>query len=192
MKILRLCKIKRGVGIFHHQAICTVLYRTQSLLATSCGGHFSSLTQIYIFLEISEVIVIPKRKTARFELRMTPSERENLIAKANEAHLTVSQYIIRLSAEKKIATTETIPALIYEIRKIGVNINQIAHIGNSQRYLDNNLLNKVIADMENVKTLVQKILAEVYNADEHSIGTLEQRINELIERVDNIGNGQGN
>ena len=138
------------------------------------------------------MIVIPKRKTARFELRMTPSERENLIAKANEAHLTVSQYIIRLSAEKKIATTETIPALIYEIRKIGVNINQIAHIGNSQRYLDNNLLNKVIADMENVKTLVQKILAEVYNADEHSIGTLEQRINELIERVDNIGNGQGN
>ena len=77
------------------------------------------------------MIVIPKRKTARFELRMTPSERENLIAKANEAHLTVSQYIIRLSAEKKIATTETIPALIYEIRKIGVNINQIAHIGNS-------------------------------------------------------------
>ena len=115
-----------------------------------------------------------------------------LMKKAAESRMTVSDYLANLVANKKVETVKSIPALIYEIRKIGVNINQIAHIGNSQRYLDNNLLNKVIADMENVKTLVQKILAEVYNADEHSIGTLEQRINELIERVDNIGNGQGN
>ena len=132
------------------------------------------------------------KKTERLQLRLSPEEKEMLIKKAAESRMTVSDYLASLVANKKVETVKSIPALIYEIRKIGVNINQIAHIGNSQRYLDNNLLNKVIADMENVKTLVQKILAEVYNADEHSIGTLEQRINELIERVDNIGNGQGN
>ncbi|MBQ5564213.1 MAG: plasmid mobilization relaxosome protein MobC [Clostridia bacterium] len=132
------------------------------------------------------------KKTERLQLRLSPEEKEMLMKKAAESRMTVSDYLANLVANKKVETVKSIPALIYEIRKIGVNINQIAHIGNSQRYLDNNLLNKVIADMENVKTLVQKILAEVYNADEHSIGTLEQRINELIERVDNIGNGQGN
>lgn len=137
-------------------------------------------------------IPMSTKKTERLQLRLSPEEKEMLIKKAAESRMTVSDYLASLVANKKVETVKSIPALIYEIRKIGVNINQIAHIGNSQRYLDNNLLNKVIADMENVKTLVQKILAEVYNADEHSIGTLEQRINELIERVDNIGNGQGN
>ena len=137
-------------------------------------------------------IPMSTKKTERLQLRLSPEEKEMLMKKAAESRMTVSDYLANLVANKKVETVKSIPALIYEIRNIGVNINQIAHIGNSQRYLDNNLLNKVIADMENVKTLVQKILAEVYNADEHSIGTLEQRINELIERVDNIGNGQGN
>ena len=137
-------------------------------------------------------IPMSTKKTERLQLRLSPEEKEMLMKKAAESRMTVSDYLANLVANKKVETVKSIPALIYEIRKIGVNINQIAHIGNSQRYLDNNLLNKVIADMQNVKTLVQKILAEVYNADEHSIGTLEQRINELIERVDNIGNGQGN
>ena len=137
-------------------------------------------------------IPMSTKKTERLQLRLSPEEKEMLMKKAAESRMTVSDYLASLVANKKVENVKSIPALIYEIRKIGVNINQIAHIGNSQRYLDNNLLNKVIADMENVKTLVQKILAEVYNADEHSIGTLEQRINELIERVDNIGNGQGN
>ena len=135
---------------------------------------------------------MPTKKTERLQLRLSPEEKEMLTKKAADSRMTVSDYIANLVANKKVETVKAIPALIYEIRKIGVNINQIAHIGNSQRYLDDNLLNKVIDDMENVKTLVQKILAEVYNADEHSIGTLEQRINELIERVDNIGNSQGN
>ena len=65
-----------------------------------------------------------KKKTARFELRMTPIEKEKLIAKAAEAHLTVSQYLLRLSDEKKIVISDNIPGLVHEIRKIGVNINQ--------------------------------------------------------------------
>lgn len=133
-----------------------------------------------------------KKKTARFELRMTPTEKEKLIAKAAEAHLTVSQYLLRLSDEKKIVISDNIPKLVHEIRKIGVNINQIAYIGNSQKYINNELLKQVQQDMDEIKILVQKILSEVYNADEHTIGTLEQRISELIERVDCFGNGQGN
>jgi len=128
-------------------------------------------------------IPMSTKKTERLQLRLSPEEKEMLMKKAAESRMTVSDYLANLVANKKVETVKSIPALIYEIRKIGVNINQIAHIGNSQRYLDNNLLNKVIADMENVKTLVQKILAEVYNADEHSIGTLEQRINRLPRKL---------
>ena len=53
-------------------------------------------------------------------------------------------------------------------------------------------MNRVHQDMNEIKILVQKILSETYNSDEHTVGTLEQRISELIERVDSFGSSQGN
>lgn len=132
------------------------------------------------------------KKTERLQLRLTPEEKENLLSKAAEARMTVSDYIANLLENKKVQLEKNIPALIYEINKIGVNINQMAYIGNSQRYVNEELLNRVHQDMNEIKLLVQKILSEVYNADEHTVGTLEQRISELIERVDSFGSSQGN
>ena len=37
---------------------------------------------------------MPKTKLSRVEVRMTPEEKENLKRKADEAHMTVSKYII--------------------------------------------------------------------------------------------------
>ena len=132
------------------------------------------------------------KKTERLQLRLTPEEKENLLSKAAEARMTVSDYIANLLENKKVQLEKNIPALIYEINKIGVNINQIAYIGNSQRYVNEELLNRVHQDMNEIKILVQKILSEAYNSDEHTVGTLEQRISELIERVDSFGGSQGN
>ena len=132
------------------------------------------------------------KKTERLQLRLTPEEKENLLSKADEARMTVSDYIANLLENKKVQLEKNIPALIYEINKIGVNINQIAYIGNSQRYVNEELLNRVHQDMNEIKILVQKILSEAYNSDEHTVGTLEQRIRELIERVDSFGGSQGN
>ena len=132
------------------------------------------------------------KKTERLQLRLTPEEKENLLSKAAEARMTVSDYIANLLENKKVQLEKNIPALIYEINKIGVNINQIAYIGNSQRYVNEELLNRVHQDMNEIKILVQKILSEAYNSDEHTVGTLEQRIRELIERVDSFGGSQGN
>lgn len=135
---------------------------------------------------------MPTKKTERLQLRFSPEEKKMLIEKSAEARMTVSDYIAALVENKKITVVENIPDLIYEVRKIGVNINQIAHIANSQRYIDNELLTKAIQGLNEIKSLVQKILSEVYNADEHTIKSLERKINELIERVDNFGNSQGN
>ena len=82
-------------------------------------------------------ILMSTKKTERLQLRLSPEEKEMLIKKSAESRMTVSDYLASLVANKKVETVKSIPALIYEIRKIGVNINQIAHIGNSQRYLDN-------------------------------------------------------
>lgn len=132
------------------------------------------------------------KKTERFQLRLTPSEKEKLTEKAAEARMSVSDYVAELIDKKKVINVKTIFSLIYEIRKIGVNINQIAYIGNSQRYVPDELLKQVHQDMNEVNALVQKILSEIYDPNEHTISSLEEKIIELMERVDGIGGNQGN
>ena len=132
------------------------------------------------------------KKTERLQLRLTPAEKEKLTEKAAAARMSASDYVAELIDKKKVINEKTIFSLIYEIRKIGVNINQIAYIGNSQRYVPDELLRQVHQDMNVVNSLVQKILSEIYDPNEHTISSLEEKIIELMERVDGIGGNQGN
>lgn len=132
------------------------------------------------------------KKTERLQLRLTPAEKEKLTEKAAAARMSASDYVAELIDKKKLINEKTIFSLIYEIRKIGVNINQIAYIGNSQRYVPDELLKQVHQDMNEVNALVQKILSEIYDPNEHTISSLEEKIIELMERVDGIGGNQGN
>ena len=67
---------------------------------------------------------------------MTPEEKENLKRKAAEAHMTVSKYIIHLSQTKRVILKDDIAKLTVEISRIGNNINQIAYIGNYQKFVN--------------------------------------------------------
>lgn len=124
-------------------------------------------------------------------IRVTSTEKKNIQEKALAAHMSVSSYMIKLSEDKKIIVAEKIPQLLYEISKIGTNINQVAKIANTQKFVNNRLLENITEGMNELEKLLQKILSEVYN-DEHTIRSLEKRIDKLIERIDEYGNSKGN
>ena len=136
-----------------------------------------------------------KTKFSRFEIRLTPEERENLINKAAEAHMTVSKYIICLSKSKRVVLKDEIAELTVEISRIGSNINQIAHTGNSQKFLYKAQLNDVVKHLQAIEDLQRKILMAMFSDEEHTLISLEKKIdrlaeitNSLTERIDNIGN----
>ena len=133
-----------------------------------------------------------ENKTEQLLIRITPTEKKNIQAKAATAHMSVSGYIVKLSEDKKIIVAEKIPQLLYEFAKIGTNINQVAKIANTQKFVNNELLSTVDEKMDELKTLLQKILAELYNDDEHNIRSLEKRIDKLTERIDRYGDNKGN
>ena len=103
--------------------------------------------------------------------------------------MSISSYLARVAEEKKVVALDNLPQLIYQIMKIGVNINQIAYIGNSQRILYKEQLLAVVNQMEEVKKILRKILAAIYDEKECSIKTLEKKIEKLIESVSVNGNG---
>ena len=130
---------------------------------------------------------MPKTKLARIDLRMTPEEKENLKRKAAEAHMTVSKYILHLSQTKRIILKDDIAELTVEISRIGNNINQIAHVGNTQKFVYKAQLNDVMKHLQEIEELQRKILIAMFSDEEHTLITLEKKIERLIKSVDSIG-----
>ena len=130
---------------------------------------------------------MPKTKLARIDLRMTPEEKENLKSKAAEAHMTVSKYILHLSQTKRIILKDDIAELTVEISRIGNNINQIAHVGNTQKFVYKAQLNDVMKHLQEIEELQRKILIAMFSDEEHTLITLEKKIERLTKSVDSIG-----
>ena len=129
---------------------------------------------------------MPKTKLSRVEVRMTPEEKENLKRKAAEAHMTVSKYIIHLSKTKRVILKDDIAKLTVEISRIGRNINQIAYIGNYQKFVNRTQLKVVSELLKQIEDLQRKILRAMFSDEEHTLITLEKKIEKLTKSVDSI------
>ena len=130
---------------------------------------------------------MPKTKLSRVEVRMTPEEKENLKRKAEEAHMTVSKYIIHLSQTKRVILKDDIAKLTVEISRIGRNINDIAYIGNYQKFINRTQLKVVSEYLSEVVELQKKILSAMFSDEDHTLITLEKKIEKLTKSVDSIG-----
>ena len=130
---------------------------------------------------------MPKTKLSRVEVRMTPEEKENLKRKAEEAHMTVSKYIIHLSQTKRVILKDDIAKLTVEISRIGNNINQIAYIGNYQKFINRTQLKVVSEYLKQVEDLQRKILRAMFSDEDHTLITLEKKNEKLTKSVDSIG-----
>ena len=126
--------------------------------------------------------------------RMTPEEKKKLLAKAEEAHMSLSGYIISLSQSKRVVLKDEIGKLTVEISRIGNNINQIARVGNSQKYVYKAQLKYISEQLSQVEELLKKILYAMFSDEEHTMINLEKKIDRLAEitdslteRIDNIG-----
>lgn len=97
--------------------------------------------------------------------------------------MSVSNYVVYASENKKIIVSENIPRLLLEITRIGTNINQIAHIGNSQKYVNKQQLDEVLNLLQDIESIMQKILSEIFNEDEHTFRSLERKIENLRKEV---------
>ena len=65
-------------------------------------------------------------------IRVTRQEKERLIKKSQKAKMTLSEYLIEQGLERDIVIIEDVKNLVYELRKIGNNINQLTHLANSE------------------------------------------------------------
>ena len=125
-----------------------------------------------------------KDKTDRIFIRVSPTEKKKIEKKAKQVNQTVSGYLLSLSESRRIIDATKMASLIVEIRKIGVNINQIASVANTQKYVNKEMQTKINKHQEKILDLLQKILEEVYDTEEHSFKKMERTLESLEKKID--------
>ena len=67
-----------------------------------------------------------EKRTKRIEICVTPDEYEQLISRKTKPRLAEWLREVGLSERRTIPTPKSDPKLLYELNRIGVNLNQIA------------------------------------------------------------------
>ena len=72
------------------------------------------------------------RKTARLCLRITPSDKKAIVAKARNLHLSTADWLIRSALDREIIPPRSVwdAQSINQLSRIGNNLNQLAHWAN--------------------------------------------------------------
>ena len=99
-----------------------------------------------------------EKKNSRIYFRCSAKDKENLKNKAKLANMNMSEYIIALSENKKIFVIDGVPELMTAINRIGTNINQVAAVANTQRFVNENQLEKILKEMKDVNKIMNTIL----------------------------------
>ena len=73
-----------------------------------------------------------RKRDKTLTVRLTESEKALIEKKAKRANMNLTEYIIAVSNKSKINVAEDIKPLLVELKRIGNNINQIAHIANAE------------------------------------------------------------
>ena len=129
-------------GVLHNHALTQLQLRQAERPAvrrTQKAGQKPGPT----FLITTEVTITANRKRNQtISIRLTPAEKKEITNKAKQAQMTLTDYLIECSRNTDITVTDLSEVLV-ELKRIGNNINQIAHKVNSKRFFFGNF-NSVI------------------------------------------------
>lgn len=122
---------------------------------------------------------MPREKVAEVHIRLSPSEKENLISRAAEAHMNLNEYILHLSEQKRIVVADELPNLINQIVKIGTNVNQVALVANTYKTVSAQQIEELENELRSVRRLLTHIIDIVNGTDDDSLDVSSVQLDTL-------------
>ncbi len=89
-------------------------------------------------------------RTRKMTFRLTEEEYKIIKAKVAEAGISQQQFLLKTALKKEIVHIKEFHELIFQIKKIGINVNQIAKRANETGHISE-------ADMEEVKGGLEQV-----------------------------------
>ncbi len=133
--------------------------------------------------------IMPSKKTSnerteQIHLRVTPEEKKEIEDRAKKSGKTVARYLVGLSTTRHIVNPSRLCQLIFQIKRAGVNINEIVTVANTNKFANAEMIARVEQQEKEIQKLLQKILDELYDTEEHSIEKLEEILEGLNKKID--------
>lgn len=100
-----------------------------------------------------------ERKTEKLLLRLTPTEKNNIAYHSKLMNISQNEYISLCIRRKRIIICKDFPELIYQLSRIGNNINQISAIANTNKYISVNNVTEVQKLMEQCYGLINDFIS---------------------------------
>lgn len=138
-----------------------------------------------------------ENKNERIYLRVTSEEKELITKSARSANMNISEYILCLVKKKRVVNIRGFPDLLYQIAKIGININQITAAINTKHSATIEELLNVQKLLKLVNERLNLILKQIDENTELSLSSsekeIEQRLKKLESDFENLkGKNNGN
>ena len=135
-----------------------------------------------------------ENRTSTLSIRLTASEKEHISAKAKEARVSLTDYVLALSNNKKIYVVEGIEDFVQyfalataemnklknQIIRVGVNLNEITLIANTLKEVSNSELSYANAQVEKIRELATKAVSIEHQLVE-IVGDMTEQITNRVD-----------
>lgn len=124
------------------------------------------------------------KKTERIELRVTSEEKQKIADNAKLAKMSISKYLITLVYRKRMVVITDASQLIADIHGACVNLNQIARVANSQKFVNKNNVEAISKTSTELKKLLYEIIGLIVEQDKNNYVTQPTVTNMRLENVE--------
>lgn len=128
--------------------------------------------------------LLKENKSERIYLRVTSEEKELIIKSARSADMNISEYILCLVKKKRVVNIRGFPDLLYQIAKIGININQITAAINTKHSATIEELLNVQKLLNLVNERLNLILKQIDENTELSLSSSEKEIDQRLKKLE--------
>lgn len=102
-----------------------------------------------------------RKRNVQINIRISEAEAEQLRKKVEQSGMSQQEYILSCVLNKPITNTDGIKELIPELKRVGNNLNQIAHALNGGRYYQYNLITDNQKELDKVWQSLKQFLPPV-------------------------------
>lgn len=99
-----------------------------------------------------------KSRQKQVMFRMSEEEYEQFMRKVEQSGTNQQEYILRSVLEQSITNTDGVKEIVPELKRVGNNLNQIAHALNSKRYYQYHLITENQEELKGIWQLLKQYL----------------------------------
>ena len=126
-----------------------------------------------------------KGKNFRIDIRVTEAEKAEIAYQAALNNMSISEFILKCVRRKRIVVCENFPELLFQLSHLGNNLNQIAAVANTNKYISERQLSEVKNILSECYQKMSEFVSFVCEPKGKNENTANQLSEEVVEEINN-------